>query len=155
MLSAQSSATDAAMSKLELACSFCLGRAEYGPIAGINACDRCARLIAIIARRGDRAIWMEGHAAGTASSASLDADTATLKAKIAKQISEADEESHANLADAYLAMGLFEEAVREAATALKVARRSAVIASTLQMLLSPPLLRSDGFVRLRRRVPGG
>lgn len=52
-----------------------------------------------------------------------------------------------------LATGLFEEAVLEAATALKVARRTSVIASALEMLLSPPLLRSDGFVRLRRRVP--
>lgn len=141
------------MSQLEAACSFCLERAEYGPSAGISVCDRCARLIAVIARRGDRAIWVEGNAAGTASSASLDEELASLKAKVAEQISEDDAESHANLADAYLAMGLFEEAVQEAATALKVARRASVIASALQMLLSPPLLKSDGFVRLRSRMP--
>jgi hypothetical protein len=86
------------------------------------------------------------------SSASLDESLVRFKATVASTISEEDSESHINLAEAYRSMGLYDEAVGEAAASLNSARRASVIISGLRMLLSPPLLTSAGLVRLKRRV---
>lgn len=136
------------------ACSFCSCGADYGPVEGIGVCDQCARLIATIAGEGDREIWSgtEPDAAAGASAGSLEESLARFKQGVAGLIPNEDADSHANLAEAYRAMGLHDEAVGEAATALRSGRQVPVITSALQMLLSPPLLRPDGFVRLRGRV---
>ena len=135
------------------ACSFCAEDAVHGPFGVIHVCDRCARNVGLVAKQGDADIWSPAspHYKGLIS-ANPDELLSELKAKVANQISEDDAHSHDSLADAYLAMGLYDEAVGEAATALNAARTRTVLVAALRKLLSPPLLKSDGFARLRHRV---
>lgn len=77
---------------------------------------------------------------------------ANFKVGVAAFLPDEDGDSHAHLAEAYRALGLYQDAVREASSALKGGRRGPIILSALEMLLSPPLLRSDDFVRLRNLV---
>lgn len=136
------------------ACSFCSRGADYGPFDGMGVCDQCARLIAAIAAEEDHEIWSETQpgAADSASSGSLDESLARFKQQVSGLISDEDADSHANLAEAYRAMGLYDEAVCEAAAALRSGRRVPVIMLALQMLLSLPLLKPDGFTRLKDRI---
>ena len=71
---------------------------------------------------------------------------------VAERIGPDDAESHYHLAHAYRAMGLFEDAVRAAGTALDVDAPSTPIAPALAMLLEPPLLRDEGMAVLRTRL---
>ena len=137
-----------------MVCSVCLRGSDYGPFGDILVCEGCTRQIATIASGGDREIWSDspGSASDGASSVEFEEILAKFKADVAGHIATEDGDSHANLAEAYRAMGLHDDAVREASTALGAGRRTPLVLSALEMLLSPPLLKSGGFARLRQRV---
>ena len=138
-------------------CSFCAQPAAYGPFGAIAACEACAKSIGALGRDGDRITLDEIWSSSADVEASHGGDDseerlAAFKQSVAERISGEDADSHANLAEAYRAMGLHRDAVREAATALSFAREARTTAYALEMLLSPPLLRTAGFNPLRRRV---
>lgn len=85
-----------------------------------------------------------------------------FKRGVATQITIDDAESHYALARAYVEMGLFLDARREAAVVIAARSRPAdaaaartkkeVTEGALKVLLSAPLLRRDGLKRLRERL---
>lgn len=126
-------------------CSICSRPATYGPIDDVMACEACKERIAFFASLGDRAIWSHLPIArgGVA---------AQFKEQVSETLAEDDAESHAKLAEAYRSMALYDDARREAATALRSARTKSLIESLLRMLLSEPLMQEGGFLRLRARI---
>jgi tetratricopeptide (TPR) repeat protein len=142
------------MQELAKICYVCSRVADYGPFGGILVCEGCTRRIANIARGGDGDIWTGGEGRGPDSSSPVDFDEnlARFKMGVAGLIPDQDGDSHANLAEAYRQMGLHGEAIREAAMALSAARRTPLVLSALEMLLSPPLLKAEGMLRLRQRL---
>ncbi len=138
-------------------CSFCAQPAAYGPFGAVAVCEACAKTIGAVARDSDGVtldeIWSSSadveasHGAGDS-----EERLAAFKQTVAERISGEDADSHANLAEAYRAMGLYQDAVREAATALSFAREARTIGYAVEMLLSPPLLTTSGFGPLRSRV---
>lgn len=75
-----------------------------------------------------------------------------FKRGIKKHMSVDDGESHFHLATAYREMALYEDAVREAAAALRSARDRKIRIRALEMLLTAPLLRAEGLKALRARL---
>ena len=140
---------------LQCPCSFCSLGADYAPFKGFALCDRCARRIATVARQANRdEIWFEEQDEGADGQGVADVDhaLARLKKSVDADIPSQDAESHANLAEAYRAIGLYRDAVREAATALDAAANARVMNWVLEMLLSAPLIKPGGFGPLRSRV---
>ena len=75
-----------------------------------------------------------------------------FKEGVAKQISADDVDSHTNLAEAYREMGLYVDALREAAIAVTAAVVPRSAEAAVGFLLAPPLLTPNGLERLRERL---
>lgn len=74
---------------------------------------------------------------------------AQFKRGVEKQLFAEDAESHLNLAIAYREMGLYGDAVREAAVAFRATRDRKKADEAMALLLSPPLLKLDAIEALR------
>jgi hypothetical protein len=136
------------MKSQRLPCSFCARTAEYGLMGEFAVCDPCARRISVVARgAGRHEIWSEDEAETAGDEALV-----RFKESVRDQISDEDAESHANLAEAYREMGLYEDSIREAAMAVAAARDARVMKTAVEMLLSTPLLKRGGLGPLRTRL---
>lgn len=144
-------------------CSFCGQTATLDPSAGLRVCWSCAKRIATLAMQSEAGnladIWSSvapplERAAAPVVRGEIDVERVfdTFKEGVAKQISADDVDSHTHLAEAYREMGMYSDAVREAAVAVTAARAPLSAARPLGFLLTPPLLRSDGLERLRERL---
>jgi hypothetical protein len=87
-----------------------------------------------------------------ASAIDVEAVWAAFRRGVEAQIAPSDVDSHLRLADAYVEMGLHEDAVREAVVAFHGARDRAQAEGALRLLLSAPLLKPGGLVALRGRL---
>lgn len=74
---------------------------------------------------------------------------AEFKRGVEKAIGSDNGEAHLNLAQAYAEMGLYEDARREAGTAILAGAVRSFVQPALRILLTEPLLSSDGRQRLR------
>ncbi len=126
------------------ACTFCARPATYGPFHGETACAPCARRIAEAARKGDREVW----AAGKNPEESLH----KFEASVSAQLPTDGAESYLQIAEAYRQMNFYEQSVRAAGTALAAAQKAKVIEASLVLLLTPPLLRTNGLKALKKLV---
>ncbi|MBS2016361.1 MAG: hypothetical protein JST00_25985 [Deltaproteobacteria bacterium] len=131
-------------------------------LVGLHVCDRCRRLIGELASLADEEIWntncsipsptSEGFE--SACSPPLESSLSSFKAKVAQLIPKEDAWSHVHLAEAYREMGLSGDAVREVGLVLESMHPiPTVIASALQLVLTPPLLKGNGLAVLMRRLP--
>jgi len=146
------------------ACSFCGQAATLEPSAGFWVCSSCAKRIAklVVESKPESVadIWSSvapplgrGEPQQVVR-ADIDPDRLfeEFKEGVAKNISVNDANSHSHLAEAYREMGLYADAVREAALALGAAVATRTADIPLRLLLTAPLLRPDGLERLRRRL---
>jgi hypothetical protein len=144
-------------------CTFCGQPASLGPMPKVHVCRTCAKRIGALAsfERGGSTAWSTQAApprAAPAESAEVERDLREFKAGVAKQISAEDFESHFDLAEAYREMGLFDDALREAAVVLTTASpkltavATKVTELTLRLVLTPPLLKPRGLDQLRRQL---
>jgi len=128
-------------------CTFCSSPATLVPTEECRVCDVCAkRIAAIAAARGASEIW------DAPSFPEPDAEVEAFAASVVKQISSEDSDAHLNLAMAYRAMGMHARSLGEAAIALAAAEDARRSAAVLRLLLTPPLLRTDGVGKLRARL---
>lgn len=125
-------------------CTFCTRPATYGPFHGETACAPCARRVADAARKGDREVWASGKNA--------EDSLQKFEASVSAQLPTDGAESYLQIAEAYRQMNFYEHAVRAAGNALASAQRAKVIEASLVLLLTPPLLRTNGLAALKRRV---
>ena len=152
------------MTEAPLKCSFCDAAASFGPNGTVRACEPCARRVARLAGRSDRearsTIWETVYAPAAeakpvehARPAHVDPEKVfeEFKRGLQRQLSSVDAETHLDLATAYRDMGLYGDAVREAAVAFDAARERKVAEEALGLLLTPTLLRPDGIEALRAR----
>ena len=145
-------------------CSFCGEVATLEPSPGLRVCRSCAKRIArLVAETKPESltdIWSSAGAPPASlagwQNVEVEIDTERVfeefKEGVAKNISGADAESHSHLAEAYREMGLYVDAVREAAIAVNAAVAQRSVEGPLRFLLTPPLLRPDGLERLRERL---
>lgn len=140
-------------------CTFCRANAVV-TLPEASACATCARRIGRLAIELVPEIWAvvpvksapPPSGTGPASAPTFTQMLRAFQRGVAERIGPDDAESHYHLAHAYRAMGLFEDAVRAAGTALDVDAPSTPIAPALAMLLAPPLLRDEGMAVLRTRL---
>lgn len=145
---------------LSESCTFCRADAAV-TLPEASVCATCARRIGRLALELVPEIWAVVQVSSvpppssTRGASSAPTFTQMLRAfqrGVAERIGPDDAESHYHLAHAYRAMGLFEDAVRAAGTALDVDAPSTPVAPALAMLLAPPLLRDEGMAALRLRL---
>jgi hypothetical protein len=142
-------------------CTFCSSEAWAGPAFEVEVCQACARRIGALAKEADPEIWSVVAVSRSTPPDAPDAPDAqpsftkmlrVFQRQVSERIASSDNESHYHLAHAYRAMGLFEDAVRAAGTALDVAPPAVPYAPALTLLLHEPLLKADGLERLRARL---
>lgn len=147
-------------------CTFCRASASVTPIEGVSVCTTCARRIGRLAVAGTKEIWSVdavsrsnpppasgGEAAApVAEQPSFTKMLRVFQRQVSERIAAEDNESHYHLAHAYRAMGLHEDAVRAAGTALDVDPPSEPLEQALVLLLTPPLLKDGGMDALRVRL---
>lgn len=149
-----------------LGCSFCAAPPFAEPLDGVSVCRGCAIRIGRLARDDSGDLWdivvvsrstppgppdaASEHAADE--QPSFTKMLRVFQRQVAERIATTDSESHYHLAHAYRAMGLFEDAVRAAGTALDVEPPGSPHAPALVLLLSEPLLREGALDRLKERL---
>jgi hypothetical protein len=146
------------------ACSFCGQAAKLEPSEGLRVCWSCAKRIAnlvVESKPGSLAdIWssvappQDRAEPQPVARGEIDVERVfdAFREGITKQISTDDVDSHTHLAEAYREMGMYVDAVREAAIAVTGALAPRSAQGPLGLLLTPPLLRWDGMERLRQRL---
>ena len=153
------------MSDTPVKCALCDAAPSFGPYGTVRACEPCARRVARLAGRSNRearsTIWATADAPATVAKPvepthPADADPERVfeqfKRGVEQQLSAVDGESHLHLAIAYREMGLYGDAVREAAVAFEAAPDRKVAEEALGLLLTPTLLRPDGIDAMRARL---
>jgi hypothetical protein len=145
-------------------CSFCGQGATLAPSAGLRVCNSCAKRIAklVVESKPERIAEIWSSVAPSlgrvepqpVARGEIDIERVfdQFKEGVAKQISADDVDSHTHLAEAYREMGMYVDAVREAAIAVTAAVAPRSAEGPLGFLLTPPLLRPDGLGRLRERL---
>jgi hypothetical protein len=130
-------------------CGEALEQALISVAGVVVVCNACVRLIVQLALRGRRQdveeIW-EGVPVSPFEPESL-SPTAEHSA-----LSADDVEAHENLAIAYSEMGLYRDAVREAAIALSSQTSAPRANGALRTLLTPPMMKRDGMRALRAQL---
>jgi hypothetical protein len=149
-----------------IGCTFCSAPSFAKPLADVSICEGCAARLGRLAKEDPGDIWAvvavsrstppgPPDAAGGESADEQPSFTKMLRVfqrQVAERIATTDSESHYHLAHAYRAMGLFEDAVRAAATALDVAPPAIPHAPALTLLLTEPLLEDGALERLKTRL---
>lgn len=147
-------------------CSFCSAPSFAKPLDDVSICEGCAARVGRLAKDDSGDIWAvvavsrstppgPPDATGEHTNDEQPSFTKMLRGfqrQVAERIARTDSESHYHLAHAYRAMGLFEDAVRAAATALDVTPPGVPHAPALTLLLTEPLLREGGLERLKERL---
>lgn len=146
-------------------CTFCSGASFATTPEGVSVCEACARKIGALAKSDDGQIWTvvavsrstPPEAPGSTAKPADEQPSFTkmlraFQRQVSERIASSDNESHYHLAHAYRAMGLFEDAVRAAGTALDVAPPAMPHAPALALLLTEPLLKENGLDRIRERL---
>ena len=152
------------MSDARVKCALCDAAPSFGPYGTVRACEPCAQRVARLAGRSNgevrSTIWATTDAPAAvakpvepAHSPDVDHEKVfeQLKRGVERQLSAVDGESHLHLAIAYREMGLYGDAVREAAVAFEAVPQRRVAEEALGLLLTPTLLRPDGIDALRVR----
>ncbi len=93
-----------------------------------------------------------GSSSGAEAAPSFTKMLRVFQRQVSERIAAEDNESHYHLAHAYRAMGLHEDAVRAAGTALDVDPPSEPLEQALVLLLTPPLLKEGGLEALKMRL---
>jgi hypothetical protein len=154
------------MSGARVCCSFCTAAAAFGPYGTTRACEPCARRVVRLAIEASvevrSAIWATSDAPAEreraqradtpASTVDVEAVFAAFRRGVKAQIAPGDVATHLRLAEAYLEMGLHEDAAREAVFVFHAARDRAKADEALRLLLSAPLLRAASTF-LSRSLP--
>lgn len=144
-----------------LTCTFCRAAAVVTPIEGTSICATCSRRIGRLAAAGTKDIWAVDSVSrsnpppsspAVAEQPSFTKMLRMFQHQVSERIAADDNESHYHLAHAYRAMGLHEDAVRAAGTALDVDPPSVPLVEALVMLLTPPLMKDGGMSVLRMRL---
>lgn len=145
-------------------CSFCSAPSFASPADGVSVCEGCAARVGRLAKSDTGDIWAVVAVSRSTPPAAPDGAEKTdeqpsfakmlrvFQRQVAERIATTDSESHYHLAHAYRAMGLFEDAVRAAGTALDVEPPAVPHAPALVLLFTEPLLREGGLDRLRERL---
>lgn len=145
-------------------CSFCGQAAALQPCTELRVCVPCAKRIARLAAdtkpESVPGIWsLVAPPLGRVQPQRVDHGEVDIdrvfvefKKGVAEHIAADDAESHSHLAQAYREMGLYVDALREAAISVTAAVVPASTEGPLGFLLTPPLLLPDGLVRLRERL---
>lgn len=150
-----------------IGCTFCSAPSFAKPLDEVSVCERCAARVGRLAKEDSGDFWAivavsrstppgPPDAAGTDHVAdeqpSFTKMLRVFQRQVAERIATTDSESHYHLAHAYRAMGLFEDAVRAAGTALDVEPPAVPHAPALTLLLTEPLLREGALDRLKQRL---
>jgi hypothetical protein len=146
-------------------CAFCSASGVVTPIEGVSVCATCARRIGRLAQTCVKEIWSvdavsqsnpppagAGSSSGAEAAPSFTKMLRVFQRQVSERIAAEDNESHYHLAHAYRAMGLHEDAVRAAGTALDVDPPSEPLEQALVLLLTPPLLKEGGLEALKMRL---
>jgi len=147
-------------------CTFCSAPSFAKPLDDVAVCERCAARLGRLAKVDSGDIWaivaVSRSTPPGPPDASKDATTEeqpsftkmlrVFQRRVAERIPTTDGESHYHLAHAYRAMGLFEDAVRAAGTALDVEPPATPHAPALTLLLTEPLLKEGALARLKERL---
>lgn len=148
------------MNATERRCFVCGSAGIFSPSATHRCCYACGLRIAELAMAGAQNVWADEaspsvNATPAAISATpIDPEAALddFRRGVAKHIAEDDAEPHFDLAQAYCEMGLYLDARREAAIAVRARGGASTTDAALRLLLTPPLLEPDGLRRLRERL---
>jgi hypothetical protein len=149
-----------------LGCTFCSAPSFAKPLDDVSFCEGCAARLGKLAKEDSGDLWAivavsrstPPSAPDAASERVADEQPSFTKMlrvfqrQVAERIATTDGESHYHLAHAYRAMGLFEDAVRAAGTALDVDPPATPHAPALTLLLSEPLLRDGALERVKQRL---
>lgn len=144
-------------------CAFCSASGVVTPIEGVSVCATCARRIGRLAVACTKEIWSvdavsrsnpppDPSSPQVAEQPSFTKMLRVFQRQVSERIAAEDNESHYHLAHAYRAMGLHEDAVRAAGTALDVDPPSVPLEQALVLLLTPPLLKEGGLEALKMRL---
>jgi hypothetical protein len=146
-------------------CSFCSAPSFAKPLDEVALCEGCAARVGRLAKEDTGDIWAVVPVSRSTPPGPPDASgeqpdeqpsfTRMLRGfqrQVAERIASTDSESHYHLAHAYRAMGLFEDAVRAAGTALDVTAPALPHAPALTLLFTEPLLREGGLDVLKQRL---
>jgi hypothetical protein len=133
-----------------IGCSFCSAPSFAKPADDVSVCEGCAARIGRLAKSDTGEIW--AVAGPGEEQPSFTKMLRVFQLQVAERIATTDSESHYHLAHAYRAMGLFEDAVRSAGTALDAEPPAIPHAPALTLLFTAPLLREGGLDRLRDRL---